>query len=67
MNNFLNTVKYVTQCVEGSFFVQKLQILEKLEKWLIFISVSKLTTLSAKKFQNIGIFAPKLVKQAVIS
>ena len=50
------------------FDVQKLQILEKLEKWLLFISVSKLTsTLSAKKFQNIGIFAPKLVKQAVIS
>ena len=57
----------MTQCVKVQFLAQKFKILEKLEKWLIFISVSKLTTLSAKNFQNIGIFAPKLVKQAVIS
>ena len=36
------------QCVKVPFFVQKLQILEKLEKWSIFISVSKLTIFSGK-------------------
>jgi len=40
-----------SQCVKGPFFVQKLQILEKLEKWSIFISVSKLTFFSSKKFE----------------
>ena len=39
------------QCVKGPFFVQKLQILEKLEKWSIFILVSKLTFLTVKKFE----------------
>ena len=37
------------QCVRGPFLVQKLQIIEKLEKWSIFISVSKLTLFSGKK------------------
>ena len=38
--------------VNFAFLVQKLQILEKLEKWSIFISVSKLTIFSSKKFRN---------------
>jgi len=33
------------------FFVQKLQILEQLEKWSTFIFVSKLTIFSGKKFE----------------
>ena len=37
-----------TQCVKAPFLVQKLQILEKLEKWSIFISVSKLIILAVK-------------------
>ena len=39
------------QCVKGSFFVQKIQILVKLEKWSIFIFVSKLTIFSGKNFE----------------
>ena len=41
------------QCVQGPFFVQKLQILEKLEKWSIFIFVSKLTIFSGEKIRNV--------------
>ena len=33
------------------FFVQKLQILEKLEKWSIFMFVSKLTIFIGKNFE----------------
>ena len=41
------------QCVKVAFFVQKLQILQKLEKWSILIFVPKLTIFMGKKF---GIF-----------
>ena len=44
-------VDVVSHCVKGSFFVQKLQILEKLAKWSIFIFVSKLTIFGSKKFE----------------
>ena len=37
------------QCGKDHFLVQKLQILEKLEKWFIFIFVPKLTIFSGKK------------------
>ena len=40
-----------TQYVKDSFFVPKLHILEKLEKWPIFIFVSKLTLLAVKKLE----------------
>ena len=46
--------------VNFAFLVQKLQILEKLEKLAIFIFVSKLTIFSGKKIRNIWTFAPKL-------
>jgi len=41
----------LSQCVEVEFFVQKLQILEKLVKWSILIFVSKLTIFSGKKIE----------------
>ena len=44
-------VDVVTHCVKVPFFVQKLENLEKLEKWSIFISVSKLTIFSGKKIE----------------
>ena len=44
-------VDVVSHCVKGSFFVQKLQILEKLAKWSIFISVLKLINFCGKKFE----------------
>ena len=56
------SISSVPQCVKCPFFVQKLQILGKLEKWAIFISVSKVTIFIGKKIQNISIFVPKLVK-----
>ena len=40
------------QCVEITVFVQKLQILDKLEKSSIFIFVSKLTRFSGKKLEK---------------
>ena len=41
------------QCVKCPFFVQKLQILEKFEKWAIFIFCVKVDFFSGK---NIEIF-----------
>ena len=35
-----------SQCFKGPFFVQKVQIFEKLEKWSISIFMSKLTIFS---------------------
>ena len=43
--------KRFSHCVKGSFLVQKLQILEKLENGSIWIFVSKLIFLSGKKFE----------------
>ena len=40
-----------SQCIKGPFLVQKLQIHEKLEKWSIFIFVSKLTIFSGGKIE----------------
>ena len=40
-----------SQCVKCSFLIQKLTILEKLENRSIFISVTKLTFFSGKKFE----------------
>ena len=44
-NHFLK----VPQCVKGPFFVQKLQILEKLEKWSISILCQNWIFLAVKK------------------
>ena len=51
------------QCVKILFFVQKLQILEKFEKWSILIFVSKLTIFSCKNSKFVLEFSRlKLVK-----
>ena len=52
--------KRFSHCVKGPFLVQKLQILEKLEKWSIFILCQNWIFLAVKN-RNIWIFAPKLV------
>ena len=57
-----SAMSYITQCVKSIFLVQKLQILEKLAKWLILIFVSKLTIFSGKTFEIFEFFVPKLVK-----
>ena len=47
------------QCVKGIFLVQKLQIIEKLENWPIFI----FDFFSSKQFEKFEFFVPKLVKK----
>ena len=45
--NYYKEGEILSQCVKGPFFGSKLQILWKLEKWIIFISVSKLIIFNA--------------------
>ena len=47
----LKKCRVSSQCVKVPFLVQKYKILEKLEKWSIFILVSKLTIFSGIKFE----------------
>ena len=68
-------IELASQCVKGPFLVQKLQNLGKLEKWSIWIFVSKLTIFSGKTFEifefsrlnrsKIVIFGQFLVKIAI--
>ena len=57
-----SAMSYITQYVKSIFLVHKLQIFEKLAKWLILIFVSKLTIFSGKTFEIFEFFVPKLVK-----
>ena len=53
MTRVSNKHLHLHRDVKVPFLLQKQQILEKLEKWSIFISVSKLTIFNAFEFSRL--------------